>query len=893
MERYRLYGQADDQPKVVGDEHFIGVDEYSNPENVQPGYVQKAVNLNFSTLNAETRGGFVCLPEVAKVPFAAGSNWAFSTTPVNKAWASVTYGNGKYIAVQSDGTGVNDIMYSADGTTWSATSSGILIKFACIAFGNGMFVAVGALGPTYNLVTSSGDALVASNGDNFVTQQSSYIAYSYDGLNWLYGDAIYNYNWSSVTYGGGLFVAVANGLGGTSQVITSGDGMTWTLRTTPATQSNHNWRSVVYGGNRFVAVASGGSGTLNKAMYSLDGITWVATSTPADPAGCVSVTYGNDIFVAVANTSSSGTKAAMTSTDGITWVERTTANAGWTSITYGPGTFMAVGNTGVAANSIMYSTDGVTWTKATAPGTNLWSSVVYAGNLYVAVSTDGSPTQVMTQSPVSGVYATGIYSDPATPNDIWIMIVGSQSVGFYSSGKSRRVINYPSTQYVTEQATIVQANNYVYLFRGPDETPLYWDGNWSGSFALVPATTLPASFLSIPNSNQAVYYQNRLWVVDGKDSLAASDSLAFTDYDPLANSFNLNTGNSDFVVASFPFGQNSLVCFKNKSIMLLQNVEGSLADVTVTEITRQVGLVGINAVTSIGPDLAYVSYGNINLLTLTNTNNSLQHKTLPLSSRIRKIMDRVNWSASTKISVGYWNNKLYVALPLDNSTSCNSVVVYNFITESWYGEWAFSNTIAMNIAGWVVVEYLGLQRLHAITEDGRIFVTDEGQNDISGATVAEISTEMLTRAYHTSSGNEQGYSSNHFQRRMFLDVATNRPQFSVETYTEGASESYTLASNQTFLRSQSWRFNDDPYDLTNADDDFNRAYRRDYSTGPASVESGTGFLPEMTQNYRYPVLTQRQGRLSWLRFTNSTGYAMVKGIGLEGRLGQRSSVVTV
>jgi hypothetical protein len=50
-------------------------------------------------------------------------------------------------------------------------------------------------------------------------------------------------------------------------------------------------------------------------------------------------------------------------------------------------------------------------------------------------------------------------------------------------------------------------------------------------------------------------------------------------------------------------------------------------------------------------------------------------------------------------------------------------------------------------------------------------VTDEGQNDISGTTVSEISTELVTRAYIVNEGN-------HFQRRMYLDLATNRPKFS-------------------------------------------------------------------------------------------------------------------
>jgi hypothetical protein len=214
------------------------------------------------------------------------------------------------------------------------------------------------------------------------------------------------------------------------------------------------------------------------------------------------------------------------------------------------------------------------------------------------------------------------------------------------------------------------------------------------------------------------------------------------------------------------------------------------------------------------------------------------------------------------------------------------VVVYNFTTEQWYGEWAFSDTLNMCIQGWQVVDYLGLQRMHAITEDGRIFVTDEGQNDISGTTVAEISTQLVTRAYDTD-------NLNHFQRRLYLDVATNRPEFSVSSFTEGANEESVLLTDQTYSRSETWKFADSAYDLTNANNDYNRAYRKDYSTGPDSVQPGTGFEPEMTQELRLPLMTRRQGRLSWIEVTNTQGFISVMSLGYETRPGQRANLVQV
>ena len=88
------------------------------------------------------------------------------------------------------------------------------------------------------------------------------------GINWTSRTSAVNNGWFSVTYGNGLFVAVAqSGIG--NRVMTSPDGITWTIRTSAA---DINWMSVTYGNGLFVAVSSYG-GT-NGVMTSPDGIAW-------------------------------------------------------------------------------------------------------------------------------------------------------------------------------------------------------------------------------------------------------------------------------------------------------------------------------------------------------------------------------------------------------------------------------------------------------------------------------------------------------------------------------------------------------------------------------------------------------------------------------------------
>ena len=202
-----------------------------------------------------------------------------------------------------------------------------------------------------------------------------------DGINWTLRTSAANNTWSSITYGNGLFVAVAiSGTG--NRVMTSPNGINWTLRTSAA---DNDWWGVTYGTPNgvglFVAVASSGTG--NRVMTSPDGINWTLRTSAAD-SNWFSVVYGNGLFVAVA--AFFGVKRVMTSPDGIKWTLRTSAadSNNWVNVTYGTpngfGLFVAVGN-----NRIMTSPDGINWTlRTTIVNINIWC-VCYGNGLFVAV----------------------------------------------------------------------------------------------------------------------------------------------------------------------------------------------------------------------------------------------------------------------------------------------------------------------------------------------------------------------------------------------------------------------------------------------------------------------------------------------------------------------------
>ena len=234
---------------------------------------------------------------------------------------------------------------------------------------------VNASGTTWTAAasqTGAWNSITYGNGV-FVALAGGSAMYSTNGTSWSLGTGQTG-AWVSVTYGtiGGMpyFVAVGNGA-----VMYSTNGISWTL----GSGQTGNWLSVAYGNGTFVAVNNGGT-----TMYSTNGTSW--TLVTGTPNGIFySVAYGNSKFVAVGNGG-----IVMYSTDnGASWTSEATQTGTWASITYGNSKFVAVSS---SSGSVMYSTNGTSWTLLSgAVSTLSWDSIAYGNGLYVIfASNNGS-----------------------------------------------------------------------------------------------------------------------------------------------------------------------------------------------------------------------------------------------------------------------------------------------------------------------------------------------------------------------------------------------------------------------------------------------------------------------------------------------------------------------
>jgi hypothetical protein len=321
---------------------------------------------------------------------ATASVWTNRTAAAANNWRAIAYGNGILVAVAYSGTG-NRVMTSTDGITWTSRASAADNDWYGLTFGNGLFVAVAQTG------VGSGNRVMTSP----------------DGITWTTRTSAADSSWHSVTYGNGLFVAVGSSTTSLVQgVMISSDGINWSIPSgVPASDSR--WWNVIYGNGLFVAVAIGPSSN-KRVMTSPDGITWTLRASALDTTDWYSTVYAKGLFVTVGATSS--TQNVMTSPDGYTWTLRSGATSNtWRAVTYGNGLFVAVSLDGTSTRA-MTSPDGITWTTRTSASNDAWRALTFYNQFFVSVSIDGT---VMTSENVLSSYYTSnrVSLSFTTPSD--------------------------------------------------------------------------------------------------------------------------------------------------------------------------------------------------------------------------------------------------------------------------------------------------------------------------------------------------------------------------------------------------------------------------------------------------------------------------------------------
>lgn len=286
-----------------------------------------------------------------------GDIWNAQETPANGDYRSIAFGNGIYVAVNHALTN-NNILTSPDGKTWTISAIGLKGKWRGIVFGSGKFVMTSIdTGATYQVANST------------------------NGKDWTFhASADNSLRWYATCHGANQFVSVAwNDT--TACVMTSPDGENWTIRDGIA---DNYWTCVTYGTGLYVAMASFTAGSGELCMTSSDGVIWTERATGISNMGWADVTWGNGFYIAVGDAPDEQPNKVGRSANGITWATiSASGDAGdnWNGVVYAEELFVSV-SAYEGASQVMASADlGLTWQRVTQPKIKTWRALCYAPSL--------------------------------------------------------------------------------------------------------------------------------------------------------------------------------------------------------------------------------------------------------------------------------------------------------------------------------------------------------------------------------------------------------------------------------------------------------------------------------------------------------------------------------
>ena len=375
-----------------------------------------------------------------------------------------------------------------------------------------------------------------------------------------------------------------------------------------------------------------------------------------------------------------------------------------------------------------------------------------------------------------------------------------------------------------------------------------------------------ASGASVPAGRDGLYFQNRLLMVYGNDFLAVSDVLDPLHYQQVTNDFKLNTGANDRVIAIAAFNATTLVVFKERSVLAIENLYGDLGTVRLTEVTREFGCVAPNSVVNTGSDLIFLSQRGIISLKQTEFGIS-QSVIMPLSDPIQNLVDDIDEVHWSKSCAAYFDNRYLLAHPTEGGDGTNDrLLVYNFINQAWEGYW---NGTLINPRFFERVIVAGTERLVFADETGFVhaFHKDGLFDQTASGTAYEIETRVEFRGYQANAIEHKQWTDLHLELRNW------NTRYDVSVMFDGVDEELVLSTDTTKDRTVYYKYGQSAYSTTNSGDNFKAPYRQDYSTLPVLQCGDNGWAAGLHQQYTHkarlkghasavqPVLTTDRGSL--------------------------------
>lgn len=374
-----------------------------------------------------------------------------------------------------------------------------------------------------------------------------------------------------------------------------------------------------------------------------------------------------------------------------------------------------------------------------------------------------------------------------------------------------------------------------------------------------------ASGANVPAGREGLYFQNRLLLLYGPDYLAVSDVLDPLHYSPILNEFKLNTGANDAVVALYPFNTTTLIVFKERSILAVENLYGDLSTTRLTEVTREFGCVSQSSIASTGSDIVFLSQRGVISLKQTEFGIS-QSVVVPLSDPIQDVIEEIDQANWQKSCAAYFNNRYILSVPVEGGNGTNQrTLVYNFLNQAWEGYWESTLLIPRYYTRIIVA---GTDTLCWADNSGYIHNFD--LNALQDRTITGAIRQIATTVYFRGHTGENNVDHKQWTNVQF-ELTSWNPTYSISAIFDGVNETYTIATNETKSRTAYYTYGSGTFATNNSGDNFLAPFREDYSTLPGLRCNTSGFKAGLLQSFSQKARLRRHSITMQPVVTTSTG----------------------
>jgi hypothetical protein len=444
---------------------------------------------------------------------------------------------------------------------------------------------------------------------------------------------------------------------------------------------------------------------------------------------------------------------------------------------------------------------GSTTTITVATATSI-SGGEYDGLYKVTITAAGHGKNVGDPIDITG------FGDSKIDGSRFVAEVNGDDIVFY-------VPQNPSTT-VNGGETVALAHGFEFYVDASKTDSHVTDGE---SLTSTPVFTRKVSvglgFSHMPSPPFATYHQRRLVMpyrfevndtVDSftsrgiLDEVIASDILDTDTYDRIYAQYRFNAGTADYIVGLHSFAEDSLLVFNRNSIHLVQNTI-NLEAASTRLLTNEVGCVARKSIKQVGNQVIFLSDNGVYGTQFLDEYN-LRGTETPLSEPINETIKRINKEAWEQSVAVYFDNRYYIAVPLDDATKNNAILVYNFLNQQWESV-DTTNNVNWDIEGLIVSGDGSDRGVYAINQLGGIHRLDYRVDGVDRIVTAigeeangiDIEAAITTRQYTLGSMERKKWKE--FDMHV-QSSDTNDSDLSIQVETENPDATTVIGTLSSF-----------------------------------------------------------------------------------------------